>query len=76
MEDDTSDRRNSRKKVESEQSSPVQNSTDLHLMGKRRFMSNLASLGISATGVTLLSQEALADLTDDPEEKVPRIVCV
>ncbi|QCC57112.1 S1 family peptidase (plasmid) [Natrinema thermotolerans] len=44
-----------------------------HLMGKRRFMKALSGLGLSATAVSLMSQSALAELTDNPENEVPRV---
>lgn len=40
-------------------------------MGRRRFIETLKGLGVSATAAVGLSQNALANLTDNPEEEVP-----
>jgi hypothetical protein len=42
-------------------------------MGKRRFMSALAGLGLSRGVVEHLTQDELADLTADPTDRVPRV---
>lgn len=48
-------------------------SSDLQKMGRRRFMENLAGIGVSATTVQNISQEELAQLTEDPEEEMPYV---
>lgn len=48
-------------------------SSDLQKMGRRRFMENLAGIGVSAATVQNISQEELAQLTEDPEEEIPYI---
>lgn len=40
-------------------------------MGKRRFLKNLSTLGVSATTLKYISHEKLRDLTSDPSEMVP-----
>jgi hypothetical protein len=42
-------------------------------MGRRRFVKSLTALGVSATTIASLSQDALADVTSDPTEEVPRL---
>ncbi len=46
---------------------------DLERMGRRRFMENLAGIGVSATTLNYLEQDELADITHDPEEEVPYV---
>lgn len=43
-------------------------------MGRRRFMKTLSAIGVSGTTLNYLSQDALAELTDDPKEEVPRLL--
>lgn len=45
----------------------------LQRMGRRRFMENLAGIGVSATTLDYLEQDELADITHNPEEEVPFI---
>jgi hypothetical protein len=45
--------------------------SDLERMGRRRFMENLAGVGVSATTLQELTQDELSEVTEDPEEKVP-----
>lgn len=47
---------------------------DFHLMGRRRFMKALSSIGVSTGAIATLSQEGLAELTDDPTSEVPILV--
>jgi hypothetical protein len=42
-------------------------------LDRRKFTKGLVSLGLSSTAAAGLSKEALADLTDDPNEEVPRL---
>lgn len=42
-------------------------------MGRRRFLRNLTGLGVSGVALEHMSKEALADVTDDPQEEVPRL---
>jgi len=42
-------------------------------MGRRRFIRNLAKLGVSGVGLQFMTKEALAETTDDPENEVPRL---
>ncbi len=40
-------------------------------MGRRRFIKTLSSLGIPSAAIATLSQEGLAQVTEDPENEVP-----
>lgn len=40
------------------------------VMGRRRFMDSLASLGLSASALGLLSKDAVAAKTDDPSDEI------
>lgn len=51
-------------------------SRKLSLMGRRRFLNTLASLGISAGALKYMTQDALADVTDNPDDEVPRLSVV
>lgn len=42
-------------------------------MGRRRFLGALSALGVSGAALHHMSKEALADLTADPSEEVPRL---
>lgn len=46
---------------------------ELKRMGRRRFLKTLSTLGLSTAAVHNMSKEALADLTDNPEEEIPRL---
>jgi len=48
-------------------------SRKLNRMSRRRFMSSLASLGVSAAAIPGMTQETMADLIDNPREEVPRV---
>lgn len=52
----------------------VTRDNDFHLMGRRRFIKTLSSMGLSTGAIATLSQEGLAELTDDPTERVPILV--
>ena len=45
----------------------------LRRMGRRRFMKTLSTLGLSTATVHNMSKETLAELTDNPEEEIPRL---
>lgn len=45
----------------------------MSLMGRRRFLNTLAGLGISGSALSHMSQEALAEVTNDPNDEVPRL---
>lgn len=49
------------------------NTQNLTRMGKRRFVKSLAGLGLSTDLVRHITQDDLADLTNDPTEEVPRL---
>lgn len=51
-------------------------SRKLSQMGRRRFLNTLTTLGVSGTAVAYMSQDTLAELTDDPTEEVPRLSTV
>lgn len=42
-------------------------------IGRRRFVKRMASLGVSAGVLNTMSQEAIAEVTDDPKREVPRL---
>lgn len=42
-------------------------------MGKRRFLKTMAGLGVSGAALQYLSRENLANLTDNPDDQVPRL---
>jgi hypothetical protein len=42
-------------------------------MGKRRFLSTLANLGVSATALSFITQDTLAEVTDNPKEEIPYV---
>ncbi|WP_128906595.1 hypothetical protein [Halorubrum amylolyticum] len=44
------------------------------LMGRRRFMKTLSKMGLSVGAISTLSQDALAEITNDPTDKVPILV--
>jgi|GEM_PF-1668515 hypothetical protein len=44
---------------------------DLRKMGRRNFLKTLAGIGVSAGSLRYLSKEALAEVTDKPEDVVP-----
>lgn len=48
-------------------------SEKFHLMSRRRMLKSLATLGISSSALEFMSQEALADVTDNPKDEVPRL---
>ncbi|MEF8894626.1 trypsin-like serine protease, partial [Halodesulfurarchaeum sp.] len=48
-------------------------SNALSRMGRRGFLKTLAGLGVSASAASVLTQEAVADVIDDPRREVPRI---
>jgi len=45
----------------------------LERMGRRRFMENLAGLGVSGTTLQYLEQDDLSEVTEDPEEEIPYV---
>lgn len=45
----------------------------LKQMGRRRFVSKLSALGISASALVGMSSEALAEVTENPKKEVPRL---
>lgn len=45
----------------------------LERMGRRRFMENLAGIGVSATTLQELTRDELTDVTHDPEEEIPYV---
>jgi hypothetical protein len=47
--------------------------TKLSKMGRRRFLDTLGKLGVSAGALSYMSAEALADVTADPSDEVPRL---
>ncbi|MEF8883295.1 MAG: hypothetical protein V5A34_12315, partial [Halapricum sp.] len=42
-------------------------------MGRRGFLKTLAGLGVSASTASAITQDAVADVIDDPRREVPRI---
>lgn len=48
-------------------------SNKLQRMGRRRFTKVLAGLGLSGGVISTISQNGLAELTDDPTKEVPRV---
>jgi hypothetical protein len=42
-------------------------------MGRRRFLKTLSTLGVSAAALNHMTKDALAELTDDPSQEVPRL---
>lgn len=48
--------------------------SDLTSMGRRRFLSTLGKLGVSAATLNYITKDALADLTSNPEKEVPRLL--
>lgn len=48
-------------------------SRKLALSGRRNFVKALSGLGISAGAIKYLSQDALAEITEDPTDEVPRL---
>lgn len=42
-------------------------------MSRRRFLSGLSTLGLSGAALNHITQDAVADLTDNPEKEVPRL---
>lgn len=47
--------------------------TALSRMGRRRFLDTLGKLGVSAGALSCMSADALADVTNDPRDEVPRL---
>jgi hypothetical protein len=45
-------------------------------MGRRRFLHTLSGLGILAGALQYMTQDALADITDNPRDEVPRLSVV
>jgi|GEM_PF-6400840 len=45
----------------------------LSRMGRRGFLKTLTTLGVSASTAGVLTQDAVADIVDDPRREVPRI---
>lgn len=43
-------------------------------MGRRRFLNTLGALGVSATALNYISKDTLAQVTDNPEKEVPRLL--
>jgi hypothetical protein len=41
--------------------------------GRRQFLKTLSTLGLSGSALQYMSQDALAELTDDPKDEVPRL---
>lgn len=46
----------------------------LSKMGRRRFLNTMAGLGISSVALQYMTKDALAQLTDNPEKEVPRLL--
>lgn len=42
-------------------------------MGRRRFLQSLSALGISGAALQFMTSESLAEVTDDPSKRVPRL---
>jgi len=49
------------------------NLNKLQRMGRRRFIENLAGIGVSTTTLSYLEQDDLSEITHDPEEEIPYI---
>lgn len=45
----------------------------LNRMGRRRFYETLSKLGVSTAALPFISKDTLGNLTDDPENEVPRV---
>ncbi len=48
----------------------------LERMGRRRFIENLAGIGVSATTLQYLEQDELSDVTHDPEDEMPYVAAL
>lgn len=46
----------------------------LRKMGRRRFLDSLSTLGVSAATLNYITKDALAEVTNNPEEEVPRLL--
>lgn len=49
------------------------NIQSLTSMGRRRFLNSLGKIGISAGALSHMTTEALAEVSDDPKDRVPRL---
>lgn len=49
------------------------NTRKLQSMGRRRFLKSLSALGVSTAALQHMSKDALADITETPEDEVPRL---
>lgn len=47
----------------------------LQRMSRRRFLETFAALGVSASALNGMTQDAVGDLIDDPRREVPRVMC-
>lgn len=49
---------------------------DLRKMNRRNFLSKLSAMGISGAALQYMTKDALAEVTDDPKDEVPRLAYV